>query len=250
MTSARAIQDCSITKTPFGPVNAAQTPIPRAVPLFASGQPLQNLNRNRFYRPDIGGFLSGDPLPNMLFVTESLRPSGSPAQMPIQVLSPHPYAYAGSRPTSLSDPLGLDAVGIFRGGDCSNTGPACDGYRSCDEFMGANAGCVCRCAGNDDWSQTVRCCLRKLIDRGWTHRQAHSFCYSYASTVTGIPNANTSTELRSMLPSLCPRAKPKVLRTMRCPHLLLLLSGVAFLAISALSPVANPVFLTTCPVSS
>jgi RHS repeat-associated protein len=193
--SVGTAQDFTITKTPSWVVDDTQRPSPWAFSSSAPGQPLQYLNRNRFYRPDIGRFLSGDPLPNMLFVRESLRPSGSPAQMPIQVLSPHPYTYAGSRPTGLSDPLGLDAVGIFRGGDCSNTGPACDGYRSCDEFWGANAGCVCRCAGNDDWSQTVRCCLRKLIDRGWTHWQAHSFCYSYASTVTGIPNANTSTEL-------------------------------------------------------
>jgi RHS repeat-associated protein len=89
MTSARTAQEFTITKTPFGAVNATQTPYPWAFSFSALGKPLQYLNRNRFYRPGEGRFLSVDP-----------------------VHKGNPYTYVGNSPLIFSDPYGLESCGL------------------------------------------------------------------------------------------------------------------------------------------
>ena len=101
MIGAGTAQDFTITKTPFGAANATQAPIPWAFPLSASGQPLQNLNRNRFYRPDIGRFLSSDPL--------TVLPLGW-------------YTYVYNSPIGLVDPYGRAPEG------CTPVGPPVPKY--------------------------------------------------------------------------------------------------------------------------
>jgi RHS repeat-associated protein len=69
-------------------VESAMMPPSRVAPLprfskTSSGKPQQNLYRNRFYRPDLGRFLSKDP-----------------------VEGGNPYAYVGNSPLSLTDPSG------------------------------------------------------------------------------------------------------------------------------------------------
>ncbi len=50
-------------------------------------------------------------------------------------------------------------------------------YDSEDDYLGANARCFFKCAGNSGWSQDVRGCLRKLYDLRVDRHIAHKTCY-------------------------------------------------------------------------
>src|SRR5206468_6975598 len=85
---------------------------------------------------------------------------------------------------------------------CTNTGPTCDKYGPCDEYSGSNAKCFCKCAGNDEWSQNVRCCLRYLFDTGipflnmnFPSRLAHWICYGLMTFTPENPNPIPSNEM-------------------------------------------------------
>jgi hypothetical protein len=97
MIGAGTAQDFTITKTPFGVVNGTQTPDASAISSTPPIQPLQNLNRNRFYRPDIGKFLSKDPRPD----TRSLHQW---------------YQYVQNMPIDLNDPDGATPQGCEKVG--------------------------------------------------------------------------------------------------------------------------------------
>ena len=78
-------------------------------------------------------------------------------------------------------------MSLFGIKDCTNKSPICDKYKPCDEYSGANARCFCKCAGNDYWSQIVRCCLRRMYDDGYSGNVSHAVCYSIATVVAGFP---------------------------------------------------------------
>ena len=42
--------------------------------------------------------------------------------------------------------------------------PECNRYENDDDYAGTDAKCFCKCAGNSDWSQYVRGCLRQMYD--------------------------------------------------------------------------------------
>ena len=86
MMSAGTAQDCTITKTPLEPSRQAQTPNPWAFGPCEPAGLLQNLNRNRFYRPDLGRFLSSDPVADYPY-----------------------YLYAYNLPLTFVDPYGMKA---------------------------------------------------------------------------------------------------------------------------------------------
>jgi len=56
--------------------------------------------------------------------------------------------------------------------DCAE----CDFYSTDDEYFNTGAKCFCKCAGNSDWSQYVRGCLRRLYDLGVSPHTAHITC--------------------------------------------------------------------------
>jgi RHS repeat-associated protein len=110
--------------------------------------------RARYYHPQLQRFISEDPIRFQ---------SGD-----IDI-----YVYARNNPIIFKDPYGHAATPE----DCTNTSPICDLYGPCQEYSGANARCFCKCAGNDQWSRIVRCCLRKYYDMGVPGNLAHWICY-------------------------------------------------------------------------
>lgn len=119
--------------------------------------------RARFYDPGSGRFLSEDPL----------RISGGSA---------NPYRYADNNPVEARDPTGLFTYGLM-----PRNSRHCNDYDPCESYMGANARCFCKCAGNSPWSQHVRSCLRGFYSSGLSGTLAHHACYQAATVLFGPP---------------------------------------------------------------
>ena len=121
--------------------------------------------RARYYNPELQRFVSEDPIG---FKSGDVNF----------------YSYGRNNPINNRDAKGLTASSLS---DCTNGSDICDKFGPCDTFWGANARCFCKCAGNDAWSQIVRCCLRGAIDHGMTGDQAHKYCYAMATAIAGPP---------------------------------------------------------------
>ena len=115
--------------------------------------------RARYYHPALHRFPSEDPIESR---------SGSY----------NLFSYVNNNPINQIDPSGKASTSRR---NCTNTSPECDRYGPCDQYQGANARCFCKCMGDDDWSQAVRCCLRDLDDRGFNRDLAHAICWSNAT---------------------------------------------------------------------
>ena len=63
----------------------------------------------------------------------------------------------------------------------------CNRYGLCDEYLGANSRCFCKCAGNSRWSNIVRSCLMCYHRRGVDKVTAHLDCYRWASQFADPP---------------------------------------------------------------
>jgi hypothetical protein len=72
--------------------------------------------------------------------------------------------------------------------------PECNKY-SCDySYSFTNARCFCKCAGDSDWSQYVRGCLRHYYNMRMNPTKAHALCYLYGTMKHGAPPVATLTE--------------------------------------------------------
>lgn len=69
---------------------------------------------------------------------------------------------------------------------CSASGPVCPSYGRCEPYLFADARCVCRCAGEGEWPEIVRCCLLDLRKQDVDPDLAHAFCWGAATVETGI----------------------------------------------------------------
>jgi hypothetical protein len=69
---------------------------------------------------------------------------------------------------------------------CSASGPICRGYGACEPYRVADARCVCRCMGDDEWSEQVRCCLWDARQREQDPDRAHAACWGAATADTGM----------------------------------------------------------------
>lgn len=56
----------------------------------------------------------------------------------------------------------------------------CNQYAPLDTYFGSNARCFCKRAGNSEWAQAVRGCLRCAYDKGVDKGEAHTQCYAWA----------------------------------------------------------------------
>ena len=83
--------------------------------------------------------------------------------------------YVNNRPVVLVDDLGTAPKGT-QTRDCTRSGSTCETYQRCDSYAGANAKCFCRCAGDDPWAQSVRCCLVDYREAGYSMEEAHLVC--------------------------------------------------------------------------
>jgi RHS repeat-associated protein len=115
--------------------------------------------RARWYNPELGKFISEDPIG----LADGLNL----------------YSYVRNNPINRIDPLGTSSI------DCTNSSPKCGDYSPCDQYSGSNAQCFCRCAGNDPWSLYVRCCLRGYYEQGYSPNTAHLLCYAEATAIFG-----------------------------------------------------------------
>jgi HEAT repeats len=70
--------------------------------------------------------------------------------------------------------------------NCSASGPVCPSYGRCEPYLFADARCVCRCAGDDEWPEIVRCCLLDLRKQDVDPDLAHAFCWGAATVETGV----------------------------------------------------------------
>lgn len=83
--------------------------------------------------------------------------------------------------------LAVAALGLaVSAPDCSASGPVCPSYGRCEPYLFADARCVCRCAGDDEWPQLVRCCLLDLRKQDVDPDLAHAFCWGAATAETGV----------------------------------------------------------------
>ncbi len=64
--------------------------------------------------------------------------------------------------------------------------PVCNKYPCSYTYMGANAQCFCKCAGNSPWSKYVRSCLANLYEFGASATLAHFSCYFWATEKFGV----------------------------------------------------------------
>ena len=64
--------------------------------------------------------------------------------------------------------------------------PVCNKYPCSYTYVGANARCFCKCAGNSPWSQYVRACLANLYKFGASATLAHLSCYFWATEKFGV----------------------------------------------------------------
>jgi hypothetical protein len=63
--------------------------------------------------------------------------------------------------------------------------PECDKYKCDDKYANTEARCFCKCAGDSQWSQYVRGCLRALYEAGVCPHEAHMACYQLGDTESG-----------------------------------------------------------------
>lgn len=56
----------------------------------------------------------------------------------------------------------------------------CDKYKDDDEYFNTDAKCFCKCAGDSNWSQFVRGCVRRMYEQGVDPHHAHMLCYAMA----------------------------------------------------------------------
>jgi RHS repeat-associated protein len=121
--------------------------------------------RARYFHPDLQRFISEDPR----------NFNGGDLNL---------FSYVRNNPTKYKDPTG-EVPTI----NCPNTGSGCDDtYTECQQYRGANNRCVCKCMGNDDWSQYVRCCLRDAYKQGWGDDAAHAMCFVFGQSLYGYSN--------------------------------------------------------------
>ncbi len=64
--------------------------------------------------------------------------------------------------------------------------PECDEYGD-EEYIIWDLQCVCECAGDSDWSNTVRSCINYMDENGASMFDAHVQCYIRASEIHDIP---------------------------------------------------------------
>ena len=87
-------------------------------------------------------------------------------------------ALAGAAEAQVDDPPPAEL-------NCNTSGPICGGYGACEPYLFADARCVCRCAGDDLWSQDVRCCLWEMRKKDRDPDFAHAVCWGGATLHTG-----------------------------------------------------------------
>jgi len=141
--------------------------------------------RVRHFDATIGRFLSDDPIADrardvlgIVGMSDTAVGSGGATRG---------YTFPLNDPVNVTDPSGMAGRSASR--DCSPRSPDCQNYSPCYSYQGANAGCFCRCAGNDPWSRRVRCCLFDKYDAGWGAGPAHYYCYAEATATAGLPPA-------------------------------------------------------------
>jgi len=75
----------------------------------------------------------------------------------------------------------LDSFVYFPIQSLPASSPECNKYCPDDKYSNASARCFCKCAGDSQWSQYVRGCLRQLYSKGVSPDAAHNACYLLAS---------------------------------------------------------------------
>jgi hypothetical protein len=170
-----------------------------------------------YYNPEVGRFISRDPI-------------GYEAE------DVNLYRYVSNNSLNKKDPLGLAEIPwlpiptpkipsiplpkippIIPNFPMLPSGsPECDKYPACYTYAGTNARCFCKCAGDSDWSQYVRGCLRHYYERGMGPTRAHARCYAYGTAKHGNPPWGTLiecvAECEQILPSVPPISIPSIIK--------------------------------------
>ncbi len=87
------------------------------------------------------------------------------------------------------------ALGVCVGNNASGCGnsPPLQAAGNCNyppsyRYAGVSAQCMCKCMGDDPWSQRVRACLRCYYMKGCSPDQSHQNCYRIADNTTNRPD--------------------------------------------------------------
>lgn len=146
--------------------------------------------RHRVYDPVMGSWMTRDPqyhysLTNLYEYSwnSPLAYVDNDGQFPIPITPLIPLLPFW---TPAADACGTEALN-----NPKTAGQGCDSYEFCYKYVGSNAQCFCRCAGNSPWSNYVRSCLQCLYAKGVSGNAAHAVCYAQATAIFGpksVPN--------------------------------------------------------------
>ncbi len=144
-------------------------------------------NWHRYFDSRTGRYLTPDP-------SHSIQQQGSGISylLPSLLRTPQEinmFAYVTNNPINMMDPEGLAASQCEDEKEpweeCLSASPLrsssdeCNKYQD-DTYLGVSLRCFCKCAGNSQWSQNVRGCLRCMEGHGVSRFTSHFECYSAA----------------------------------------------------------------------
>ena len=176
--------------------------------------------RNRYYSPVLGRWITRDPIgyagginvneyvgglaaaqtdPSGFGGRTLLPPGGVWTGGGTGIIYHHGVPFPNNNNTSNVNPrshfqaTGADILSPPDFHPLSASSPKCDTYPKCYSYVGANARCFCKCAGNSPWSQYVRACLVALYKQGASATLAHTSCYFWAEVKFGLFSAPVGT---------------------------------------------------------
>ena len=179
---------------PYGNAIVASGNYAAANPYRFSTKPFDGLTGqgywgNRWYDPRLGRWMTRDPVEEEggwnLYAFVGNTPSQSIDALGLE--RPWPGYVDDVRPPRPKPPATQPQHSCLDAAPEPSGSAVCDRYGLNDTFLGFNARCVCKCAGNSGWDNYVRGCLACMYTSNVPPSEAHALCYAKADDKFGHP---------------------------------------------------------------